>query len=181
MALHQPLVAVHPGGRWPSKRWPKERFVELIDRLAAQAKVRVILTGAQSERRLCEAIYQGAAVKPVMAVGLTSLNELAALLSRCQAFVGGDTAPLHVAAAMKTPIVALFGSTDPTRHLPPAERHHLLKKKLPCSPCYRSHCYRRGTGQMECMKLISVDEVTQAVLEFVGKSSGAQKELSGIQ
>lgn len=167
IAQNQPLVAVHPGGRWPSKRWPPPRYAELIDRLAAKARARVVLTGSAQERPLCEAIYRAANVKPILAAGRTSLNELAVLLGRCRAFVGGDTAALHMACAMQVPSVALFGPTDPARHLPPSGHPTLLKVDLPCSPCYRPTCYRSGSGHMECMNRISVEEVAQAVLNFV--------------
>ncbi len=165
----QPLVAIHPGGhpRWLSKRWPPERYAQLIDQLAAIAKVRVVLTGSPQERALGEEIYRATKAKPILAAGLTSLNELAALIRRCQVFVSGDTAPLHIAAGMGTPLVALFGSTEPVRHLPPSPRLKLLKASLPCSPCYHRVCYRAGSGHMECMKLISVNQVVEAVLSHL--------------
>lgn len=173
IAENQPIVAVHPSGsaEWLSKRWPVERYAQLIDELALLAKVRVVLTGSPRERPLAEEIERQAKVKPIVSVGLTSLNELAALLRRVQVFVGGDTAPLHIAAAVGTPIVALFGATDPVRHLPPAPSLKLLKKEIPCSPCYHRVCYRSGLGHMECMKLISVHEVAQAVLGFLRRET----------
>ena len=169
VAESQPLIALHPGGapEWQSKRWPPERYAELIDRLALVAKARVVLTGSEEERSLAEKITRQAKVKPIVVAGLTSLNELAAVIHRADVFVSGDTAPLHVAAAVGTPLVALFGATDPVRHLPPAPQMKLLKKEIPCSPCYRRACYRRGAGYMECMKLISVDEVVGAILSFL--------------
>lgn len=169
IAEDQPLVAVHPGGhpRWLSKRWPLERYVQLIDELGSQANVRVVVTGGHIERPLADQIYRATKVKPIVASGLTSLNELAALLSRAQVFVSGDTAPLHVAAAVGTPLVALFGATDPVRHLPPSPQMKLLKKELPCSGCYQRVCPRSGAGHMECMKLISVNEVKEAVLSQI--------------
>ncbi|MBI3333741.1 MAG: lipopolysaccharide heptosyltransferase II [Candidatus Omnitrophica bacterium] len=169
IAENQLIVVMHPGGsaEWLSKRWRPERYAELIDQLAAQAKVRVILTGSEDERPLGEQIYQAAKVKPMMAVGQTSLNELAALIHRAHVFVGGDTAALHIAAAMGIPLVALFGSTDPVRHLPPSPRVKLLKMDLPCSPCYRRVCPRTGSGHMECMRSISVESVREAVLSHL--------------
>ncbi len=167
VAQNQPLIGVHPGARWASKRWPAERYVELIDRLAHQAKARVVLVGSEGERALCEEIHRAAQAKPVMAVGATSLNELAVLLGRCRVFIGGDSAPLHVAAAAGTPLVALFGPTDPVRHLPPSPQLKLFRVDLPCSPCYRRSCYRGGEGRMECMRRIGVDDVLEAVRSFL--------------
>ena len=167
IAENQPLVTIHPGSRWASKRWPTERYADLIDRLATLSKARVILTGSDQERPLCEQIQRAAKSKPFVAAGLTSLNEMAALMRRSRVFVGGDTAPLHMAAAAGTPVVALFGSTDPLRHAPPAARKKILKTELACSPCYRGICPRGGAGHMECMKRISTEEVVQAVAEFL--------------
>ncbi len=167
IADNQPLVALHPGSRWPSKQWPAQRYAELADLLARRNKARVVLTGSLQEQPLWEEIHRLAQIKPVMAAGATSLNELAALIRRCRVFVGGDTAPLHVAAATGTPVVALFGSTDPVRHLPPAEKLKLFRVDLPCSPCYKRVCPRRRGGYMECMTRISVQEVADAVGAFL--------------
>ncbi|MCM8795007.1 MAG: lipopolysaccharide heptosyltransferase II [Candidatus Omnitrophica bacterium] len=169
MVEGQPLVVIHPGSnpRWVSKRWPAEHVAQLVDRLAAFAKARVVLTGSDGEKELIDRIYRLCEVKPILVVGSTSLNELGALIRRTGVFVGGDTAPLHVAAAVGVPLVALYGPTDPLRHLPPASRVTLLKKNLPCSPCYRGTCYRKGGGFMECMKSISVDEVFEAVVSHL--------------
>lgn len=168
-AERQLVAALHPGGhpRWLSKRWPLERYAELADRLALEAKVRVVLTGSSSERPLGEAICRASKTKPTLLMGRTSLNELAALLARCQLFVGSDTAALHIAAAMGTPIVALFGATDPQRHLPPGQRIVPLKTVLPCSPCYHRVCYRRGSGHMECMRRLTVGQVLEAAMSHL--------------
>ncbi len=161
-AERQPLVAIHPGAGWDSKQWPLECYAELCGLLASKMKARVVLTGSTEERGLCEEIYRQAHTKPIIASGLTSLNELAALLRRAQLFLGGDTAALHVASAAGVPIIALFGSTDPARHLPPAQSLKLFNRALPCSPCYHRRCYRTGEGHMECMRAISVEEVAEA-------------------
>ena len=170
VAENQLLVAVHPGGKWPSKRWPAERVVELVDRLAKEARARVVLVGSEAEKELCEQIHRISHSKPAVLAGGTSLNELAALLKHCKVFIGGDSAPLHIAASMGIPIVTLFGSTDPVRHLPPSSSIRLFRVKLPCSPCYRATCWRRGSGYMECMKRISVEEVAGAVQNLLGQA-----------
>ncbi len=175
IAESQPLVAVHPGAGWASKRWPEERYAELVDRLAAEAKARVVLTGSEEDRPLCGRIQQKAQSKPVVAAGQTTLNEMAALLRRCRVFIGGDTAPLHIAAAVGTPLVAIFGPTDPARHLPPSPQLRLLRSEIPCSPCYRARCPRPGSGRMECMRLITVDEVAGAALSYL--RAGAPRPL----
>ncbi len=166
IAESQPVVVIHPGSHpeWLSKRWPIEYYAQLIDRLTVTVKARVVITGSAEEKPLADQIHRSTKVKPILAAGMTSLNELGALVRQAQVFVSGDTAPLHIAAAVGTPLVALFGSTDPVRHLPPSPHLKLLKKDLPCSPCYRSVCYRPGAGHMECMRSISVDAVLEAIL-----------------
>ncbi len=155
------LVALHVGGstRWQSKRWPLEQTAQLIDRLAAERRVRTILTGAKEDLPLARQIARLTRAKPMIAVGRTSLTELAALLGRCRAVVVSDTAALHVAAAMRVPTVALFGSTDPRRHAPTAPTVRVLQTSLRCVPCYRARCYRVGRGHMECMRQLTVDQV----------------------
>ena len=101
-----------------------------------------------------------------VAVGRTRLMELACLIRRCAAFVTTDSAPLHIAAAMGTPTVALFGPTDPTRHAPPAASLTVLRKPVFCSPCYSPRC---RTITHACMKRISADEVLQAIQAFLSK------------
>jgi len=164
-----PLVGMHVGGsrRWQSKRWPPEYFAQLIDRLAAERHIRAVLTGARADLDLARQIARLARAKPVMAVGRTSLTELAALIGRCRAFVVPDTAPLHMAAALQIPTVALFGSTDPSRHAMPWATLRVLRQPLWCSPCYRATCYRRGRGHMECMRALTVEMVYDAVLAHI--------------
>ena len=160
------LVGIHLGGsaRWQSKRWPVESVAQLVDHLATRRHVRVILTGSKADLAVAQQVLRLAKTKPVMAVGRTSLLELAALIQRCRAFVVGDTAPLHLAAALQVPTVALFGPTDPKRHAPPAKRLRILRHPLPCSPCYRASCYRVGRGHMECLKKLTPEIVYEAVV-----------------
>lgn len=156
----QPLVALHPGGSpaWPTKRWLPDRWAKLCDALGA-SNVRVVLTGSAAELPLGRRIAALTRAKPILAMGQTTLVQLACLLRRCQALVTSDSAPLHVAAAVGTPVTALFGPTDPRRHSPPAQQLTVLRKDLPCSPCYGRHC-RILTHA--CMKQITVEEVLAA-------------------
>lgn len=160
-----PLVGIHLGGseRWQSKRWPPDYVAQLIDRLASRRRIRTVLTGSTRDLALARQILRMTKAKPIMAVGRTSLMELAALIGRCRCFVVSDTAPLHMAAALGVPAVALFGSTDPARHAPPSSTLKVLRHPLPCAPCYRPTCYRVGRGHMACMRALTVDDVYEAV------------------
>jgi len=97
------------------------------------------------------------------------VNQLACLIKKCAVYVSADSSPLHIAAAMSVPFIALFGPTDPKRHLIKADDFVLFKKDLPCSPCYRSKCRNK-----KCMRLITVDEVLEAV-ERLAKTKGQEK------
>ena len=129
------------------------------------------MTGAKSDAPLAHQIARMTKAKPIIAAGRTSLMELAALIQRCQVFIVSDTAPLHIAAALGVPTVALFGSTDPARHAPPSSLLRVLRHALPCSPCYRPTCYRLGTGHMECMRRLSVEAVFEAVAGFLRRGA----------
>ncbi len=159
----KPLVGVHPGGsqRWKTKRWNLARWAALCDRLAAQG-ARVVVTGAAGEEALGQQLLQLTTTAPAVAIGKTRLMELACLIRRCRVFVTNDSAPLHVAAAMGTPTVALFGPTDPARHLVPGPAIRVIKKDVFCSPCYSTWC---RTITHACMERISVEEVLQTITE----------------
>ena len=159
------LVGLHPGGsgRWVTKRWDLDRWVRLCDVLA-QRGLRVIVTGGPDERELAEAFTQRPQSRPLVLIGQTSLMELACVIRRCDVFVAHDSSPLHLAAAVGTPTVALFGPTDPARHLPPAFTGRVLKKDVFCSPCYAPTC---RTITHACMKRIEFEEVLDAVLALL--------------
>lgn len=144
--------------KWQSKNWPVEHMAKLCDELSRR-KLRVVITGTNNDSaRASILINSVATTKPINACGKTTINQLACLVKKCSVYISPDSAPLHIAAAVKTPCVALFGPTDPKRHLAPAKDYILIDKGLECAPCYRSRC---KTG--ECMRLITPREVLEAV------------------
>ena len=157
-----PLVGLHPGGsgRWQTKRWDLERWARLSDALAERG-IRVVVTGGPEERALGEAFTRLSASKPHVIIGQTTMMELACLIKRYDVFVAHDSSPLHLAAAVGTPTIALFGPTDPARHLPPTFTGQVINKKVFCSPCYSTRC---RTLTHACMKRITTEEVFGAVL-----------------
>ncbi|MGH7410142.1 MAG: glycosyltransferase family 9 protein, partial [Candidatus Methylomirabilis sp.] len=141
------------------KAWPVERFAELADRLAGVAGCRVLLGGDVRERELAEAIRAQSRVAPTVLAGRTTLRQLAAVLKRCALFVGNDNGPMHMAAALGTPVVALFGPSAPEVWGPRGSHTEVLYKGLDCRRCFHPTCTR---GEQSCMKQISVDEVFAA-------------------
>ncbi len=161
-AARRPLVGIHPGGsgRWKTKRWELGRWAKVCEALARH-DIRVVITGGPEERDLGRSLQRLTNAPLLLAIGQTSLMELACLIKRCEVFLTHDSAALHLAAAVGTPTVALFGPTDPARHVPPTFIGQIIKKDLFCSPCYAPRCL---TLTHACMKRISVEEVLRTTL-----------------
>ncbi|MBI5149268.1 MAG: GT4 family glycosyltransferase PelF [Candidatus Omnitrophica bacterium] len=150
--------------KWQTKNWPVEHIARLCDLLAAR-NIRVLVTGMEKDRPVVQRLMENTRSKPAVFVGRTDILQLAALIGRCSVYITPDSAPLHVAAAMKTPLVAFFGPTDSRRHRPPARHMVVLEKKLACAPCYSPRCLVMTHA---CMREITPDEVLQKVEELMG-------------
>lgn len=160
----QKIIGINIGAsqRWASKNWPLAHIAKLADELANR-DIRPVITGTQADLVRANAVLSLVkSAKPINACGKTTVNQLACLIKRCALFVSVDSSPLHIAAAVDTPFIALFGPTDPERHLPPAKDYIVLKRNLPCSPCYKSKCRKA-----ECMKLITPEEVLAAIEQIL--------------
>lgn len=163
LAAGQKLVGMNisVSARWLTKRWSIEKFAQLAN-LLAKDYIRVVITGVSTDREIVQKLRQRTQAKPIDACGKTTIMQFACLLKHCQVFITPDSAPMHIAAAMKVPFVALFGPTEPRRHLPPAKDFIVIRKPLKCSPCYRRKC-----NGVSCMKRITVEEVYQAVKKLL--------------
>jgi len=157
----QTLIGINPSAspRWDTKRWPAENFARLCD-LFGEREIRTVLIGGRSDADVSTGaeILSLAKSKPINMIGKTSITELAALMKKFRCLITSDSAPMHVAAAMGTPFVALFGPTDPKRHLPPSENFAVVKKDLKCAPCYKPVC-----SDIRCMREITVEDVMKAI------------------
>ncbi|NWF94054.1 MAG: lipopolysaccharide heptosyltransferase II [Syntrophaceae bacterium] len=154
------LVGMNPGAAYGSaKCWDPDRFGELGRRVSSKWKATVLLFGRDEERPMARAILQHLKEGGTDLTGRTGLLQLAALLERCHLLVTNDTGTMHVAAAVGTPVVAIFGSTDPLTTGPWGEGNIVVKKDVSCSPCSKRIC----PTDHRCMKLITVDEVEEAV------------------
>jgi lipopolysaccharide heptosyltransferase II len=161
-------INVRASARWASKNWPPKRIAELCDRLAKEFNMRVVLTGTKEDSPFIEKRRNMTASKPIVAAGRTGIMELASLVKRCKLYVTPDSAPMHIASAIGTPFVALFGPTDPVRHVAPSKNYIVIKKDLKCSPCYSPSCSKG----YKCMSGIEVEEVFAAVKNLLLKSEG---------
>jgi ADP-heptose:LPS heptosyltransferase len=124
----------------------------------AESEIRPVIIGTGDDSETAEKIISLTKSKPVNLTGKTTITELAALMKRLRCLVTSDSAPMHVAAAMKTPFVALFGPTDPHRHLPPSHNYALVRRDLGCAPCYKPVC-----SDIRCMREIAVEDVMKAI------------------
>jgi len=151
-------VNIAASSRWQTKTWPREKLIRLCEELALR-DMRVVLTGTEEDLEEANLLVNAIKnTKPIIACGKTSINQLACLIKRCRVFITGDSAPLHIAAAVGTPYIALFGPTDPQRHVAKASQGIVIDQNMLCSPCYKPRCKTK-----ECMNKISVEEVLEAV------------------
>jgi len=170
----RPAAALVLGASHPVNRWPAGRFAELAGRLDAELGVASILVGGPQDRELADAVTAApGGARVVDLAGRASLQQTGAMLARCAVAVSGDTGPMHMAAAVGTPVVALFGAADPARTGPVGEGHRVLQaREVPCVPCRSRVC--RHTPYLECMERITVDAVFEAVKGILRGDKGPE-------
>lgn len=158
------FTAVNPMALWDTKLWKDENFARLCDLIIEEFNVRVILTGSNREDLThIESLMRSSCIN---LGGETTLRDLAYLYQRSSLLITTDSGPMHLAVAMGTPVVALFGPTNPNLTGPYGKEHTVILKELPCSPCFLKTC-----DSMQCMRDITVEEVFQAVKERLTLSS----------
>jgi heptosyltransferase-2 len=158
------LVGLNPGAAFgAAKRWMPERFAALADRLMGALNADVLIFGSPEERPLAEEIARAMDHTPTVAAGETSMRQLLALMAQCRLIVTNDSGPMHLAAALGVPLVAIFGSTDERATGPAGARQRIVSRRVECSPCGLREC----PIDFRCMRTISVEEVFKATLELV--------------
>jgi ADP-heptose:LPS heptosyltransferase len=162
----RPLVGVHASGGRAIKQWDPERFGEVAARLVRDHRASIVLTGSAGDREMVDVVRR---VLPagsfIDLAGSLDLLALAAVIEQLDVYVTGDTGPMHVAAAVGTPVVAIFGPSDPGRYAPAGDVHRIVRVDLPCSPCNRIRLPpRRCVGHTpDCLRGVSADAVYRAV------------------
>lgn len=136
----RPVAVLHPGARWSSKLWPAAAWARLADWLSREKGCAVVLTGSGADRELAGAILAQTTSPVLNLAGGTTLAELAAILNKATLTVTSDTGPMHLAAALGTPVAALFGPTAPWRTGPFGLGHQVVRLGLDCSPCFKRRC-----------------------------------------
>lgn len=160
-----PLIGLHPGAKMPSRRWPAERFAAVADELYSRFGARIVLTGGPGEEDLAQAVASRMMFcSPALAAGRTSLGGLAGLIERLDLFISNDTGPAHIAQAVGTNSVNLFGPSELTRWAPLDQAcHRVLQRPVACHPCMHWHC----PIDHRCLRGISVDEVVRAACDLL--------------
>jgi heptosyltransferase-2 len=155
-----------------SRRWGEDRYAALSLILADKHGLKVLLTGSQDDRRAGDEMLATIGHENVLNLaGKTTLREFASLCSGARLFIGNDSGPAHLAAAVDIPLVVLSGADDPKETSPIAERKRLLYlEQLDCISCVKNRCPLKGEGHMRCMKDISVDRVLAEVESVLSES-----------
>ncbi len=154
------LVGLSPGAAYgPAKRWPVERFAAIGDRVVKELGARVVVIGSEKEKDLGERLIAAMGSGAVNVCGMTGLGEALALIKRCQLFVSNDSGLMHVAAALRVPTVAIFGSTDPLATGPRGKNARIVKQNMECSPCLKPEC---PVGY-KCLLSIQTDDVWREI------------------
>lgn len=158
----RPLVAINPVAQWPTKLWTPQRFRELAKRLLKEG-FQVVFTGSKEDQPLIDEMVGDLSPMVMRLDGQTTLKVLAAVYRAATVVVSTDTGPMHLAAAVGTPVVALFGPTAPWRTGPYGKEHQVLRAGVGCSPCFSRSCKTAELEPMACMNRITVDQVAEAV------------------
>ena len=164
----RPLIAINPSARWVKKRWPAASFSALINQLINELKAGIIIVGSKEDIPIAEEINSHVNERIAIATGKTSLKRLPALLANVNLLVTNDSGPMHIAAAIGTPVVALFGPTDHRLTGPYGSGHVVISKDMDCKPCLRRPCKH---GKPLCMEMIAVEDVANAVKKILARQS----------
>jgi 3-deoxy-D-manno-octulosonic-acid transferase/heptosyltransferase-1 len=158
----QPVICINPVAKWETKLWRNDRFAQLADVLMERTGAAIVFTGAMEDATSIENIRHQMKHPSLSTAGQTTLKVLAAIYERSNLLVTTDTGPMHLCAAVNTPVVALFGPTAPWRTGPFGEKHRIIRAQLSCSPCFRRQCPTRA-----CMDEIGVDQVSEQVEDLL--------------
>jgi lipopolysaccharide heptosyltransferase II len=165
----KPLVAIHVGGAsnplkdMMAKRWPAERYAALADMIIEKYNAPVLLLGAASDRENATAVIKNMKNKPVDLVGQLDLGEVAALCRHCTLYIGNDTGVTHLAAAVGTPVIAIFGPTSPDVYKPFGRSVETVWKRQDCSPCFHFGAFDRECSDHRCIEAVTVEDVWRVV------------------
>jgi lipopolysaccharide heptosyltransferase II len=170
-------VLLHPGASAPSRRYSPEKFSRVADFLREASGRKIIFSGAREENDLISSIQKNMVQESVNLAGKLSLGEMLALVERAPLLISNNTGPVHIAAALGTPVVVLYALTNP-QHTPWLIPHHVLTAPSSCGFCYKSVC---PTGTQECLEKVTPEEVVTSALELLEKESSPCYDFSATE
>lgn len=160
---HGPWLAVFPGARWETKRWPVQNYAALVRELARRVPaLRFAVLGSATDRPAGEQIQPAAPGRTLNLTGALTLPEMVEWIRLTDLVVTNDTGPMHVAAALRKPVLAIFGPTHPHRTGPYGQPENVIRVNLPCAPCGKDYC--TWVRPLECLERVSVGDVLRRVL-----------------
>ncbi|RUW55906.1 MAG: glycosyltransferase family 9 protein [Mesorhizobium sp.] len=169
------FIAVHAGASFKGRQWQPERFAEAIDEIAAETGLGVVLVGGPDERETAARIVAGTATQVVDLVGELSLESLLAVLEQARMFLGNESGPMHMAAAAGTPVVGLFGLTNPSRWGPVGVPSIALRPSMPCDCVAKDLCRRTDPSKACCVWRLEVKPVVEAAREVLARTEMKQE------
>ena len=162
-----PVIAIQPFSLWQYKEWETDKYIRLINWIGAEYKMPVIITGSPDERKRAEKIIKDCKQDVFNLAGKTSIGIFAAVLKACSLFIGGDSSGIHIAAAVGTPTVSIFGPASSVAWAPRGKGHMAVYKDLTCLPCNQKGC--QGSGISRCLKELTVDEIMPVVKDQINR------------
>jgi len=171
----QPFLAVSPGARWETKRWPAEKFAAVVAKAWRTWNFAVVIVGSSKENSLAENCYHAIrkyvpAAKVENLTGRTTIKQLAALLKRSTILLSNDSGPMHLAAGFHTPVVGVFTCTDPYRSGPPESCHQFVTSKVSCAGSYRKRCPYADKKKLACFDEIDVERVWKSFYHCMNRN-----------
>jgi predicted lipopolysaccharide heptosyltransferase III len=164
--VDRPIVVIHSAASWPAKVWPSDRFAQLADHIIARLGAQVILHQGPKDHQIVSEVSRRC-TGTVKVLDILPLRQLAAILSHASVCVANDSGPMHIAAAVGTKTIGIFGPGEENIWFPydPSDGHVALRKDVWCHPCHLDFCDKRGDEYMKCMSLLEVRDVFRAVEE----------------
>lgn len=173
--LPRPVIAVHPGARWVTKRWPVENFSDVLLKAVHTWNSGIVILGSPAEREDAEKLTALLANQRVSKsvrnlTGQTTLKQLASLLQRVDAVISNDSGPMHLAAGLGTPTLGLFTCTDAKRSGPTGTRHETVSTTISCGGSYRKNCPHSGAIHLACFRELETARVWSALIRLLEKN-----------
>jgi lipopolysaccharide heptosyltransferase I len=174
-ALQRPAVVVNPGARWTTKRWPAEHFGAIAARAAREFGAGMVIVGSADERAVADVVARHVGDGCLNLAGETSLKQLAALLERADLVLTNDSGPMHLAAAVRTPVVGIFTCTSPRRAGPHGSGHRVVATAVDCAASYLKQCDR-----LDCMRELTPELVWPDVAEKLTQMARESARSAGV-